>query len=131
MIIGLSACTYSSAPAPVPVATPVVDATAEPALVATDVRPSVFLTAEVEGELSVVGGCFGLDDTAVLFPVGTTRTSDGLDIPGVGAVGLGEQLAGGGGSSSLGDSADTDVLWDECELERDAEVAHLNPFDSP
>ena len=129
VVLALAGCTAPSVSPSRVAPTAVIDESASPVLVATNVYPSVFLLADVSGELTEVGGCFALGDTATVFPVGTTRTATGLAIPGVGDVALGDRIEGGGGASSFGDDPVTDALWHTCDIDPDSEVHFLNPLD--
>jgi len=129
VVIALAGCTAPSVSPSKVAPAAVIDESASPVLVATNVYPSVFLLADVSGELTEVGGCFALGDTPTVFPIGTARTATGLDIPGLGDVALGDTAEGGGGSSGFGDDPVTDALWNACDIDPDSEVHFLNPLD--
>jgi len=120
LVIALAGCTAPPAF--------VVDASEEPTLIAAGSRPEVFTQAEVGGTLVNVDGCFGLENefgrNVVIFPVGTTRSGSGLDLPTLGRVDLGDTLSGSGGYGSQGSP---EAL--ACAAVAGGEVAYLNPLD--
>ncbi|HEX4976380.1 MAG TPA: hypothetical protein VFV40_00815 [Nocardioides sp.] len=63
-------------------------------------RTGAGMDALGSGRLSVVGGCLGLGDVVVVWPHGTDVVGEEplrVEVPGVGSVGLGDQVEVGGG----------------------------------
>jgi len=85
--------------------------------------------AVVAGALGVnEAGCFTIGEDVLLAPHGSTVIADGtgIDLPGVGEVGIGEQIDGGGGY--LQGRQDLRP-YDDCARGAGATVAVLNPAD--
>jgi hypothetical protein len=58
------------------------------------------MAALLPGTVGVVGGCLGVDDVVVVWPHGTEVVDEDpltVDVPGSGGVGLGDEVALGGG----------------------------------
>lgn len=99
----------------------VVDDTADGVLVSAASSPDVQMQALISGELTITAsGCFGVGDAPAIFPVGTVRDGDGLDVPGLGSIDLGDSVEFGGGFVPI-----TDGIPEECTAD---EVAVLNPI---
>jgi hypothetical protein len=99
----------------------VVDESGDGVLVSAASSPDVQMQALISGELTITAsGCFGIGDTPAIFPVGTVRDGDGLDVPGLGNIDLGDAVEFGGGSVPISDGIPEECAGDV--------VAVLNPI---
>lgn len=94
---------------------------------------NVELFAQVRGELTLIeNSCFGMETEfgtrTVVFPEGTqvAKGGGGVTIPGLGTVMLGEDINGGGGTSSPANLDFYDLMPAQCQTD---EVSVLNSFE--
>jgi len=106
----------------------VVDDVTTPVLFTRSQHGDAFEQALISGELSDLGGCFGIGETVAVFPVGTTRTDLGVSVPDFGDLDMGEVISGGGGYTTL--TKDNLAQFATCDLAVGDEIVTLNPMDT-
>jgi hypothetical protein len=73
------------------------------------------------GTVTKVGECLGIDSWTVVWPYGTTITSEDpltIDVPGEGRISVGDTVDGGGDVSTNGDSANFGAIPSGCPGDR-------------
>ncbi|WP_133059005.1 MULTISPECIES: hypothetical protein [unclassified Nocardioides] len=74
--------------------------------------------AQVQGTVTVIGSCLGIDDAIAIWPAETTIVDTDpftIQVPDVGEVSVGDQVDGAGGGATMDDLPDGVVVPDDCD----------------
>ena len=109
------------------------DGRSKPRLIVQDApRPGdVYQLAFISAELQVnAQGCFALDGELLVAPHGSTVLADGsgIDVPGLGAVKVGETMSGGGGHSDYATESEVPARMKGCMAGPPFMYVLLNPY---